>query len=148
MQFVHRWEKGKAAKGDKPGGSLSTLHPVSLLGQVLRQLVERNDIDPAIVDDVITGCVSGAGEQASTIGRWAWLSAGLPEGVPSVTINRACGSSPAGLRLRRAVDHVGGQRHRHRVGRRIHEPRADGHRSCPAWTRSARVHRRSPTRPD
>jgi len=85
--------KGKMAKGDRPGGSLSTLHPVELLAQVLRQLVERNDLDPATVDDVITGCVSGAGEQAGTIGRWAWLAAGLPEGVPSVTINRACGSS-------------------------------------------------------
>lgn len=85
--------KGKAAKGDKPGGALSTVHPVELLGQTLRQLVERTGIDPAGVEDVITGCVSQAAEQAGPIGRWAWLAAGLPESVPSVAINRACGSS-------------------------------------------------------
>jgi acetyl-CoA acetyltransferase family protein len=85
--------KGKAAKDGRPGGALSTLHPVDLLGQVLRQLVERNGIDSATVDDVITGCVSQAGEQSGGIGRFAWLSAGLDETVPSCVINRACGSS-------------------------------------------------------
>jgi acetyl-CoA acetyltransferase family protein len=85
--------KGKAAKGDRPGGALSTVHPVELLGQTLRQLLDRNDFDPALVDDVITGCVSQVGEQAGPIGRWAWLAAGLPESVPSVALNRACGSS-------------------------------------------------------
>ncbi|BDX33424.1 acetyl-CoA acyltransferase [Mycobacterium antarcticum] len=85
--------KGKASKDGRPGGALSGVHPVDLLGQVLRHLFERNDIDPALVDDVITGCVSQVGEQAGPIGRWAWLAAGLPETVPSVAINRACGSS-------------------------------------------------------
>jgi acetyl-CoA acetyltransferase family protein len=85
--------KGKPAKDGKPGGSLSSLHPVELLGQVMRQLIDRNGIDPAIVDDVITGCVSQVGEQSGPIGRWAWLAAGLPESVPSVTVHRACGSS-------------------------------------------------------
>jgi acetyl-CoA acyltransferase len=80
--------KGKAAKDGRPGGALSSIHPVELLGQVLRALVERNGIDSATVDDVITGCVSQVG-----IGRFAWLSAGLDENVPSVVINRACGSS-------------------------------------------------------
>jgi acetyl-CoA acyltransferase len=85
--------KGKAAKDGRPGGALSSIHPVELLGQVLRALVERNDIDSATVDDVITGCVSQVGEQSGGIGRFAWLSAGLDENVPSVVINRACGSS-------------------------------------------------------
>src|SRR6201997_45213 len=85
--------KGKAAKDGRLGGALSSLHPVELLGQVLRALVERNGIDSATVDDVITGCVSQVGEQSGGIGRVAWLSAGLEENVPSVVINRACGSS-------------------------------------------------------
>lgn len=85
--------KGKAPRDGRPGGALSSLHPVELLGQVLRQLIDRNGIDPAIVDDVITGCVSQVGEQSGPVGRWAWLAAGLPESVPSVTVHRACGSS-------------------------------------------------------
>ncbi|HEY9263459.1 MAG TPA: thiolase family protein [Mycobacterium sp.] len=85
--------KGKPAKDGKPGGALSSLHPVELLGQVMRQLIDRNGLDPAVVDDVIAGCVSQVGEQSGPIGRWAWLAAGLPETVPSVTVHRACGSS-------------------------------------------------------
>src|SRR3954447_12448242 len=85
--------KGKAPRDGKPGGALSSVHPVALLGQVFTRLFERNDIDPALVDDVITGCVSQVGEQAGPVGRWAWLGAGLPESVPSIAINRACGSS-------------------------------------------------------
>jgi acetyl-CoA acyltransferase len=85
--------KGRAPTAGRPGGALSAVHPVELLGQVLRQLFERNDVDPGTVEDVITGCVSQVGEQSGPIGRWAWLAAGLPEHVPSVAINRACGSS-------------------------------------------------------
>ncbi|MEA2170773.1 MAG: acetyl-CoA acyltransferase [Solirubrobacteraceae bacterium] len=85
--------KGKAAKNGKPGGALSDLHPVELLGQVLKQLIDRNDFDPGEVEDVMIGCVSQAGEQAGPVGRWAWLAGGLPERVPSVTIDRRCGSS-------------------------------------------------------
>jgi acetyl-CoA acyltransferase len=85
--------RGRAPRDGKPGGSLSSLHPAELLGQVMRQLVERNGLDPETVDDVITGCVSQVGEQSGPIGRWAWLAAGLPESVPSVTVHRACGSS-------------------------------------------------------
>jgi len=76
----------------KPGGSLSGVNPVELLAQLLRALFERNEVDPAEVDDVVTGCVSQAGEQAGTPGRFAWLAAGLPENVPGVTIDRRCGS--------------------------------------------------------
>jgi acetyl-CoA acetyltransferase family protein len=85
--------KGKAPKNGKPGGALSSVHAVELLGQVFRQLFERNDVDPGTVDDVITGCVSQAGEQSGPVGRWGWLAAGLPEHVPSVAVHRACGSS-------------------------------------------------------
>ncbi|MFI5623315.1 thiolase family protein [Nocardioides sp. NPDC051685] len=85
--------RGKPAKDGKPGGVLSSLHPAELLGQVMRQLIERTGIDPVLVDDVITGCVSQVGEQSGPVGRWAWLAAGLPESVPSVAVHRACGSS-------------------------------------------------------
>ncbi|MDQ0190217.1 thiolase family protein [Alicyclobacillus cycloheptanicus] len=74
-------------------GALKNTHPVDLLGHVLKQLVERNGIDPALVDDVIVGCVDQIGEQAANIGRNAWLSAGLPESVPATTLDRQCGSS-------------------------------------------------------
>ncbi len=77
----------------KPGGQLSGWHPVDLLAETLRGLVDRAGIDPVIVDDVITGCVSQAGEQAFNIGRNAVLAAGFPESVPATTIDRQCGSS-------------------------------------------------------
>ena len=76
----------------KTSGALASLHPADLLGQVLRTLVERNDLDPGSVDDVLIGCVGQAGEQSATPGRQAWLSAGFPTHVPSVTIERKCGS--------------------------------------------------------
>ncbi|HEX6263639.1 MAG TPA: thiolase family protein [Actinomycetota bacterium] len=75
------------------GGKLSGSHPVDLLAEVLSAAVERTGVDPARVDDNITGCVSQTGEQAINIGRNAWLAAGLPEEVPSVTVDRQCGSS-------------------------------------------------------
>ncbi len=85
--------KGKAPKDGKPGGALSSIHPAELLGQVMAALFERTGVDPGEVDDVITGCVSQVAEQSGPVGRWAWLGAGLPEHVPSVTVHRACGSS-------------------------------------------------------
>ncbi|MBW3659447.1 MAG: steroid 3-ketoacyl-CoA thiolase, partial [Actinobacteria bacterium] len=77
----------------KPGGMLSGWHPVDLLAETLRGLVDRAGIDPALVEDVITGCVSQAGEQAFNVGRNAVLAAGFPESVPATTIDRQCGSS-------------------------------------------------------
>ncbi|NUU24925.1 MAG: thiolase family protein [Streptomycetaceae bacterium] len=77
----------------KPGGALSGTHPVALLGDVLRQLVARHGLDPALVDDVITGCVSQGGDQALNIARSAVLAAGFPESVPGTTVDRQCGSS-------------------------------------------------------
>ena len=60
---------------------------------VLNALVERNNLDPALVDDVVMGCVMQVGEQALNIGRNAVLAAGWPETVPSTTVDRQCGSS-------------------------------------------------------
>jgi len=77
----------------KPGGALSGVHPVDLLAAVLRGLLDRNDFDPALIDDVIGGCVTQAGEQALNVTRSALLAAGLPESVPATTIDRQCGSS-------------------------------------------------------
>jgi acetyl-CoA C-acetyltransferase len=78
--------------GRKKGG-LSGVHPVDLGAHVLREVVTRTGVDPAAVEDVIMGCVSQIGPQAIDIARNAWLSAGLPESVPGVTIDRQCGSS-------------------------------------------------------
>lgn len=77
----------------KPGGALSGVHPAHLYAAVLRSLVERNHLDPGLVDDVITGCVSQVGDQGLNIGRTATLVAGFPEHVPATTIDRQCGSS-------------------------------------------------------
>lgn len=77
----------------KPGGALSGVHPADLLAGVLAELVARNDLDPALVDDVIGGCVSQVGEQSYNITRTALLSAGFPDSVPGTTIDRQCGSS-------------------------------------------------------
>ncbi len=77
----------------KPGGALSGVHPADLLAGVLGELVSRNGLDPALVDDVIGGCVSQAGEQGFNITRTALLAAGFPDSVPAVTIDRQCGSS-------------------------------------------------------
>ncbi len=81
----------------KPGGALSRIHPVDLHAHVLRALVERNDVDPAVIDDVIAGAVGQVGEQSGNTARWAVLAAGFPESVPAVTIDRQCGSSQQAL---------------------------------------------------
>lgn len=77
----------------RAGGALSGLHPVDLYAQVLQALLRRTGIDPALIEDVITGCVLQVGEQAGNIGRQAALAAGLPESVPAVTLDRKCGSA-------------------------------------------------------
>lgn len=77
----------------KRNGGLSTIHPTDLAAHTLTALIERTGVDPAAVDDVIMGCVSQIGPQSLDIARNAWLSAGLPESVPGVTIDRQCGSS-------------------------------------------------------
>jgi acetyl-CoA acyltransferase len=79
--------------GGKRNGRLSGWHPADLSAEVLKAIVQRNDLDPALVEDVIMGCVMQAGAQALNIGRNAVLTAGWPETVPATTIDRQCGSS-------------------------------------------------------
>ena len=74
-------------------GALARLHPVNLYAHALESLVERTGIDPSEVEDVVTGCVIQVAEQAGNIGRKAVLAAGFPESVPSVTLDRKCGSA-------------------------------------------------------
>ena len=74
-------------------GILAGCHPVDLYATALRALVRRTGVDPALVEDVITGCVIQVGEQSGNIGRQAALAAGLPESVPAVTLDRKCGSA-------------------------------------------------------
>ncbi len=74
-------------------GELAAQHPVDMAAHVLRSLVERNDIDPAVIEDVIMGCVMQVGEQGVNIARNAALAAGLPDTTPGTTVDRQCGSS-------------------------------------------------------
>jgi acetyl-CoA C-acetyltransferase len=69
------------------------MHSADLGGHVLRALMDRADVDPAAVDDVVMGCCDTIGSQAGDVARTAWLVAGLPDEVPGVTIDRQCGSS-------------------------------------------------------
>ena len=79
--------------GGKRNGKLRGWHAAELAAEVLKALVARNDLDAALVDDVVMGCVMQVGEQALNVGRNAVLAAGFPESVPAVTIDRQCGSS-------------------------------------------------------
>ena len=79
--------------GGKRNGKLSGWHPADLAAEVLKALVERNDLDPALIEDVIMGCVMQVGAQGVNIGRNAVLAAGFPESVPATTVDRQCGSS-------------------------------------------------------
>jgi acetyl-CoA C-acetyltransferase len=77
----------------KRNGALSKVHPADLGAHVLKALVARAKIDPVAVDDVVFGCLDTIGPQAGDIARTCWLSAGLPDEVPGVTVDRQCGSS-------------------------------------------------------
>ncbi|WP_067656821.1 thiolase family protein [Nocardia harenae] len=77
----------------KRGGTLSGVHPADLSAHILTSIADRTGIDPAVVDDVVWGCVGQVGEQALDIARNAVLSAGWPESVPGTTVDRQCGSS-------------------------------------------------------
>src|SRR5207245_6162823 len=74
-------------------GQLKDWHPVDLAAETLKALVARSDLDPALVDDVIMGCVMQVGEQSLNIARNAALAAGFPESVVGTTVDRQCGSS-------------------------------------------------------
>jgi acetyl-CoA acyltransferase len=77
----------------KRNGSLAAVHAVDLSAHVLTALAARSGFDPAVVDDVIWGCVQQIGQQAGDVGRMAVLAAGWPESVPGTTVDRQCGSS-------------------------------------------------------
>jgi acetyl-CoA C-acetyltransferase len=78
-------------------GALAAVHPADLGAHVLRELMQRTGVDPSAVDDVVMGCVNAMGPQSGCIARTSWLSAGLPQGVPGVTIDRQCGSAQQAL---------------------------------------------------
>ena len=99
-------EAVRSAVGKRNGG-LAGVHPADLSGKVLNALVERAGIDPAVVEDVIWGCVTQAGEQTGDLARTAVLCAGWPETVTGVTIDRQCGSSQQALSFAVAVVEAG-----------------------------------------
>lgn len=81
----------------KRGGGFADEHPADMAAHVIRTVVDRHDIDPESIDDVILGCLDNIGSQAGDIARTAALAAGLPESVPGVTIDRQCGSAQQAL---------------------------------------------------
>ena len=87
----------------KPGGSYSQVHPVDLHSATLRAIIDRNGLDPSVVDDVISGAVGQIGERSGNTARWAVLAAGLPESVPGVTVDRQCGSGQQAVHFKEPV---------------------------------------------
>ena len=85
--------------GGRRGGRLAGVHPVDLLAASLDAIVDRSGIDPNAVDDVITGCVTQAGEQSMQVGRMGVLASKLPDSTPAVTIDRQCGSSQQAIQF-------------------------------------------------
>ena len=71
----------------KRGGGLAEVHPADLGAHSIGALLDRTDVDPLAVDDVMFGCVDTIGPQAGDIARTAWLAAGLPEAIPGTTID-------------------------------------------------------------
>ena len=87
----------------KRNGGLSTLHPAEVLGAVQTAIVERTGIDPAVIGQVVGGCVSQVGEQAFNVTRTAWLAAGLPLTTAATTVDAQCGSSQQATNLASAL---------------------------------------------
>ena len=85
--------------GGRRGGRLAGVHPVDLLAASLDAIVDRSGIDPSAVDDVVTGCVTQAGEQSMQVGRMGVLASNLPDSTPAVTIDRQCGSSQQAIQF-------------------------------------------------
>ena len=83
--------------GGRKGGRLSGIHPADLGGRVLDEIIDRTGCDPALVDDVVMGCVMQVGQQATNIARDAILASKLPESVPGTSVDRQCGSSQQAL---------------------------------------------------
>jgi acetyl-CoA C-acetyltransferase len=85
--------------GGKRGGRVAGIHPVDLGAATLDAIANRNDFDPAAIEDVITGCVMQGGEQTMDVGRHAVLASKLPNSIPAVTIDRQCGSSQQAMQF-------------------------------------------------
>ena len=85
--------------GGRKGGRLRDWHPADLGAVVLNELVDRTGVDPALIEDVIMGCVMQVGEQATNIARNAVLASRLPESVPGTSVDRQCGSSQQALQF-------------------------------------------------
>ncbi|MGY3470836.1 acetyl-CoA acetyltransferase [Bradyrhizobium sp. LM6.11] len=83
--------------GGRKGGRLAGWHPADLAAKVLDELVDRTKVDPALVEDVIMGCVMQVGEQSNNVARNAIMASKLPESVPGTSIDRQCGSSQQAL---------------------------------------------------
>jgi acetyl-CoA acetyltransferase family protein len=98
----------------KRGGAFREVRPDALLASAFTDLVTRSRVDPGAIEDVVTGCVSQAGEQAANVGRLAWLLAGLPEETPAVSLNRMCGSGQTAVHI--AAQEVGAGDARYAVG--------------------------------
>ena len=89
--------------GGKRNGRLAGVHPVDLAGKVIKGMLDRSGADPAAIEDVIMGCACPGAEQGANIGRYAALSAGLPESVPGTTVDRQCGSSQQAIHFAAAT---------------------------------------------
>ena len=85
--------------GGRRGGRLAGVHPVDLGAATLNAIADRNDFDPAAIEDVITGCVMQGGEQAGDVGRNSVLASKLPDSIPSVSIDGQCGSSQQSIQF-------------------------------------------------
>ncbi|WP_373490332.1 acetyl-CoA C-acetyltransferase [Parasphingorhabdus sp.] len=85
--------------GGRRGGRLAGVHPVDLGAATLNAIADRNDFDAAAIEDVITGCVMQGGEQSGDVGRNAVLASRLPDSIPSVSIDRQCGSSQQSIQF-------------------------------------------------
>src|SRR3569623_1011941 len=85
--------------GGRKGGALKDWHPADMAAEILAALVESSGVAPAVIEDVIMGCVGQAGEQAFHIGRNAVLASSLPTSVPAVSIDRQCGSSQQAIQF-------------------------------------------------
>ena len=119
-------------------GKLKDVHPVDLAAHVLRALVERNDVDPALVEDVIMGCVMQVGEQGINIGRNAALAAGFPETTVGTTDRPPVRFVAAGRALRRAGRDGRRVRRRDRGGRREHDAACRWARRSPTASTASR----------
>ena len=112
--------------GGKKGGKLAGWHPVDLAAEVLNALVDRVGCDPALVEDVIMGCVMQVGEQAVNIARNAVLASKFPESVPATSVDRQCGSSQQAFQFAAQAVMSGTQDVVIAAGVEMHDARADG----------------------